>query len=399
VRLCVYSDYPYQRLPEGISASRSFALFINEVGNHLGGVVLMGRLDPSAPAMRHPVAADSRFVALPYYESLARPLDVLRTTLGSLRRCWRALDDIDCIWIMGPHPFAIAFAALAVSRRKRVALGVRQNWPAYIRRRRPGRPGLWVAAGLMEAAFRGLALLFPVVAVGPDLARRYRHARPVLEVTVSLVDEGDIVPPEDAMRRAYDQELRLLSVGRLEEDKNPLLLADVLARLREIDSRWRLIVCGEGRMEAELQGRLRGLGLTQFSELRGYVPFGPDLMAVYRTSHAFLHASWTEGLPQVLLEAFAAGLPVIATDVGGVRDAVNGRVRLIPPNDVDAAARELTAIVRERKLRAALIRAGHEYVRSRTLSREAGRVAELLTEGTAVARESADLPQPGHISA
>ena len=52
---------------------------------------------------------------------------------------------------------------------------------------------------------------------------------------------------------------------------------------------------------------------------------------------------------------------------------------MIPPNDVDAAARELAAIARDRKLRATLIRAGHEYVRSRTLSREAGRVAEFLT--------------------
>ena len=168
-------------------------------------------------------------------------------------------------------------------------------------------------------------------------------------------------------------------MGRIEEEKNPLLLADVLARLHEIDPRWRLIVCGEGPLEGQLQRRLDALGVARFSELRGYVPFGPDLLALYGASHAFLHSSWTEGLPQVLFEAFALGLPTIATDVGGVRDALNGRVRLIPPNDADAAARELTAVARDPNLRAALIGAGHEYVRSRTLSREAGRVAELFT--------------------
>jgi glycosyltransferase involved in cell wall biosynthesis len=379
VRLCVYSDYPYQRLPEGISASLSFAEFINEVGNRLGGVVLMGRLDPSASAMRHSVASHSRFVPLPYYESLTRPLPVLRAVIGSVRRCWRTLDEVDCIWLFGPHPFAIAFAAIAALRSKRVTLGVRQNWPMYIRKRHPRRPDLWVVARMMEAAFRALAFLCPVVAVGPELARRYRHARPLLEVAVSLVDEEDIVPPEEAMRRRYDGELRLLSVGRIEEEKNPLLLADVLARLREIDPRWRLIVCGEGSLERQLQRRLDSLGVAQFSELRGYVPFGPDLLALYGASHAFLHSSWTEGLPQVLFEAFALGLPTIATDVGGVRDAVNGRVRLIPPNDADAAARELTAVAEDPKLRATLIKGGHEYIRARTLSREAGRVAELFT--------------------
>jgi glycosyltransferase involved in cell wall biosynthesis len=378
VRLCVYSDYPYQRLPEGISASPSFALFINEVGNRLGGVVLMGRLDPSASAMRHPVASHSRFVPLPYYESLTRPLPVLRAVIGSVRRCWRTLDEVDCIWLFGPHPFAIAFAAIAALRRKRVTLGVRQNWPMYVRKRHPRRPDLWVVARMMEAAFRALAFFCPVVVVGPELARRYQHARPLLEVAVSLVDEEDIVPPEEAMRRRYDGELRLLSVGRLEEEKNPLLLADVLARLREIDPRWRLIVCGEGSLEGQLQRRLDSLGVAQFSELRGYVPFGPDLLALYGASHAFLHSSWTEGLPQVLFEAFAQGLPTIATDVGGVRGAANGRVRLVPPNDADAAARELTAVAEDPKLRTTLIRGGHEYIRARTLSGEAGRVADLF---------------------
>jgi glycosyltransferase involved in cell wall biosynthesis len=378
VRLCVYADYPYQRLPEGISASLSFAVFINEVANRLGGVVLMGRLDPSVSTMRHPVVPHSRFVALPYYESLTRPLAVLRAIAGSLRRCWRTLDEVDCVWLFGPHPFAIAFAAIAALRGKRVILGVRQNWPVYIRKRHPRRPDLWVAARLMEAVFRALAFLCPVVAVGPDLARRYRHARPLLQVSVSLVGEEDIVPPEEAMRRRYDRELRLLSVGRIEEEKNPLLLADVLARLHQIDPRWRLIVCGEGPLEGQLQRRLHALGVARFSELRGYVPFGPDLLALYGASHAFLHSSWTEGLPQVLFEAFALGLPTIATDVGGVRDAVNGRVRLIPPNDADAAARELTAVAGDPKLRSTLIRAGYEYVRSRTLSREAGRVVDLF---------------------
>ena len=379
MRLCVYTDYPYQRLPEGLSASLSFALFINEVGSHLGGVVLMGRLDPSVSAMRHPVAPHSRFVALPYYKSLTRPLAVLRAVAGSLRQCWRTLDDVDCMWLFGPHPFAIAFAAIAALRRRRVVLGVRQNWPMYVRRRHPGRPDLWAAARLMEAVFRGLALVCPVVVVGPELARRYRHARLLLEIAVSLVNQEDIVQPEDAMRRRYDQELRLLSVGRIEEEKNPLLLADVLARLHEIDPRWRLIVCGEGPLEGELRRRLDSLGLARFSELRGYVPLGADLLALYRTSHAFLHSSWTEGLPQVLFEAFALGLPTIATDVGGVRDAVDGRARLIPPNDADAAVRELTAVARDPNLRATLIAAGHAYVRSRTLSREAGRVAGFFT--------------------
>jgi glycosyltransferase involved in cell wall biosynthesis len=48
------------------------------------------------------------------------------------------------------------------------------------------------------------------------------------------------------------------------------------------------------------------------------------MRAAYRSSHFLLHTSWTEGLPKVLIEAFAAVLPVVATDVGGIREAVGG---------------------------------------------------------------------------
>src|SRR5204862_2149405 len=176
-------------------------------------------------------------------------------------------------------------------------------------------------------------------------------ARSLLEVTVSLVDEDNLVPAEAALKRSYRDELRVISVGRLEVEKNPLLLADVLARLLDDDDRWRLTVCGEGGMQPALEDRLRELGVAERADLLGYVPFGPDLWALYRDSHALLHVSWTEGLPQVLVEAFAAGLPVVATDVGGVAAAVGGAARLVPPGDPGAAASELRAIAADGALR------------------------------------------------
>ena len=48
-------------------------------------------------------------------------------------------------------------------------------------------------------------------------------------------------------------------------------------------------------------------------DLRGYLPLDGGLLDLYRGADALLHVSWTEGVPQVLLEAFAAGLPVVAT--------------------------------------------------------------------------------------
>jgi glycosyltransferase involved in cell wall biosynthesis len=359
-------------------AERAFALFLARLARQFDRFLVIGREDPASARARYAVGSDAEFVPLPFYPSLADPRAVLRASSRGVARFWRALGEVDCVWLLGPHPLATLFAILATIRRKRVVLGVRQDTRAYVRSRHPHRRSLHLAGAVLDALWRALARRYPLVAVGPEIAARYASAKTMLEITVSLVDEGDVVSPSVALRRSYDGELRALSVGRLEAEKNPLLLADVLGRLRRSSDRWRLTVCGEGEMRSALEARLRELDAEDQAELVGYVPFGPPLAALYRQSHALLHVSWTEGLPQVLVEAFAAGLPVVATDVGGVASAVGDAVHLVPPGDPDAAASALETIASDRSRRECLIRSGHDYVTAHTASVEVSRVAAFM---------------------
>ncbi len=375
MRLAVYTDYAYHRVAGEVFAERAFALFLGRLAGELDRLVLVGREAPEATRARYAVGPGVELVSLPYYPRLSEPWAVLRASIQSLRRFWEALPQVDGVWLLGPHPLAIAFAALAAARRKRITLGVRQDTRAYVGSRHPGRRLLGLVAAALDAAWRALSRRFPVVVVGPQIAAQYASARSLLEINVSLVDDRDLVPVKEALRRSYDAELRVISVGRLEEEKNPLLLADVLAELRADGDRWRLALCGEGSMQPALESRLRELGVADRAEVLGYVPFGPRLLDLYRQSHALLHVSWTEGLPQILVEAFAAGLPVVATDVGGVAAAVGGAVRLIPPGDAVAAADELRRVAGDGPLRETLIRAGHAYAAERTASAEVRRVA------------------------
>jgi glycosyltransferase involved in cell wall biosynthesis len=379
VRIAVYTDYPYHRIGEEIYAERAFALFLGRLRGHFDRLLLAGRLAPASDQARYPVGEGVELLGLPYYPSLAQPLRALPHMGRGLAIFWRALDDVDCVWLLGPHPLAVAFALLALLRRRRVVLGVRQDMPAYVRSRRPGQWALILAALALEGAWRLLARFLPVVVVGPELARRYRASRRLHEVIVSLVEEGDLVPLRLAERRAYDGELRVLSVGRLDAEKNPLLLADILARLEQDgDRRWRLVVCGEGTLADELRRRLEELGLAERAELRGYVPFGEELFELYRSSHLLLHVSLTEGMPQVLVEALAAGLPVVATDVGGIGGAVGGAVALIPPADVEAAAAALRALAADSERRRDQLAAGHAWAAAHTAEREVQRLASFL---------------------
>ena len=376
MRLAIYNDDVYRPHEGVLWTDRTFPIFMAELRHHADRLVILGRLDPTGGRWHFRLPEDLEFVALPHYPSLSNPVAVIRSAMASCTRFWSVLDEVDVVWLLGPHPLGFLFAAMARLRRKRVALGVRQELRQYALRRHPARRWLHAVAGGLEAGWRLLARRLPVIVVGSELARQYGRSRRILELTVSVVRESDLAPPEVMERRSYDGDLRVLSVGRLDEEKNPLLLAEILARLSRDGRRWRLVVCGTGPMEADLARRLEDLGVADRAELRGYVPVDGGLLELYRESHAFLHVSWTEGVPQILFECFASRLPIVATAVGGVPEAVGPAALLIPPGDTEAAAEALERVTSDAELRGGLVKDG--LARVRTFESEARRVADFL---------------------
>ncbi len=376
MRLAVYTDYVYRQVGDTIRAERAFALFVAALAPKTERLRLIGRLAPGDGESRYALPPGIELASLPHYGSLADGPAALSSLARSLRRAWRALDDIDVVWVLGPFPHAVLIAFVALCRRRPIVLGVRQDWPSYVRMRRPERRWMHWSADALEWIWRSLARRLPVVAVGPELTVKYGRAPAVLDLVVSLVPAAEV--ERTPRSRDYDAELHILSVGRLDQEKNPLLLADVLALLHRHDRRWRLRVCGEGDLAGALENRLAELGLAEHAELLGYVPIGEDLFDLYRSSHAFLHVSWTEGFPQVLVEAFACGLPVVATDVGGVRGGVGPAALLVGPGDPQAAADALERVAHDADLRAQLTRDGRDRASGLTLEAQIERLVAFL---------------------
>ncbi len=382
MRLVVFTDYVYRELDGAVHGERAFALFLGALSERCE-VTIVGRLDPEPGPAYYPLPASVRFIALPHYRALTQPLSVASSLIRSLARFWHAMDEADAAWLLGPYPHAVAFALLTRIRGRPLVLGVRQDFPRYVRSRRPGRRWMHVAADALELAWRGLARRSPVVAVGEELTRNYAHAPATLTIAVSLISARDVEAGSRAATRRYDGELTALSVGRIDAEKNPLLLAEALATLHRSEARWRLLVCGEGPLSGHLAARLEQVGLAGCARLQGYVPIDGGLLDLYRSSHAFLHVSLTEGMPQVLIEAFASGLPVVATAVGGVPEAAGDAALLIPPNDARAAAAALARIARDAGLRRRLITAGLERARRHTIEHETARVVEFIVQHSA----------------
>jgi glycosyltransferase involved in cell wall biosynthesis len=104
-------------------------------------------------------------------------------------------------------------------------------------------------------------------------------------------------------------------------------------------------------------------------------------MERYRRSHVFMHVSWTEGFPQVLIEAFAAGLPSVATAVGGVPGAVGDAALLVAPGDAAAAVSAAQRIAADVELREGLIAAGLATARAHTVELEVRRLVAFIRTG------------------
>jgi len=130
-----------------------------------------------------------------------------------------------------------------------------------------------------------------------------------------------------------------------------------------------LTIAGEGPMLRELQELTRKLKIANHVNLPGFV--APErLREIYYASHIFLHPSETgsdgnqEGIPNSMLEAMATGLPVFATDHGGIPEAIENGISgiLVPERDHEALSRALVESVKDRQLLERLARSGAQAV-------------------------------------
>ena len=154
-----------------------------------------------------------------------------------------------------------------------------------------------------------------------------------------------------AARRGLDlaeSDRLIIYVGRFVEAKGLAELIEAFKMLSHRDARYRLALVGDGAMRAQLSGMIARAGLGTKVILTGGLP--PAAVAEWiGAADVLTLPSWSEGYPNVVVEAIACGRPVVATDVGGTREIVNQTNGImIPPRNADALCSALeSAIQRE----------------------------------------------------
>lgn len=155
-----------------------------------------------------------------------------------------------------------------------------------------------------------------------------------------------------------------LCVGRLEPQKDHATLLRAIAILNSAGHRSHLFIVGRGALEAEIRGMIVELGLAGDVTVLGQ---REDVASLMRACDALVLPSRWEGLPNVVMEALAVGLPVVATAVGGTPELIeDGTTGLLaPPSDAAAlAGRMATLMTMASEARTAMIEAGHDHLRN-----------------------------------
>jgi glycosyltransferase involved in cell wall biosynthesis len=153
-------------------------------------------------------------------------------------------------------------------------------------------------------------------------------------------------------------------IGRLSPEKGHTLFLHALSQVVEIIPETKAVFVGEGKEAEQLEIMVRAKGLADRVTFAGYQA---EISSIYSALDLVVIPSLSEGLPNVLLEAFLHRRPVVGTAVGGIPDVMQGELSrwLVPPGDAGALADAIIRALRCSTLRAETAETGNQRVREK----------------------------------
>jgi glycosyltransferase involved in cell wall biosynthesis/predicted metal-dependent phosphoesterase TrpH len=318
---------------------------------------------------------------MPFYEGMSIGVPGLPDMVETL-----AEGCYDLIHVTAPGPAGVAATLLSRITGVPLLASYHTELAAYAGMR-SGDGGVEAIARGALAAFYGApeAVLSPspaadrsLIDLGTKPERIGRWERGV---------DSDRFDPAKADRDAYPGEVKVLYAGRLTREKGVDLLADSFLRARRSDPRLHLLLAGGGPEEGELRARL-----GEHATFLGWLG-GEELARAYASADVFLFCSSTDTYGQVILEAAASGLPVVAVAEGGpaalVENRHTGLLCRPDPDHLAGALLQLTSspLLRQR-LGAAAVQAARERSWQRALDQLASGYLRALDARATASRQA-----------
>lgn len=374
----------------------SFARYVDSLAPYFEKVVLCVPVFDKPPASGSRVrSANVSLAPLPYFPGPRQFYPMLPSVHGRLR-AW--VDQCDLVHLRVPSPAAIFAFRIARAQSKKVFLLVVGDYEALLphlgyRGIKKALFGAYV--GFEEWALRHMTNRALTFANGAALREKHEaQGARVIETKTTTLSDGDFATRTDT---CVDTDIRLLTVSRIDPRKGlralPPLVANLVAEGVNVTSDIvgpTIGLIGDSERDAiEADAQRAGVG----DRVRLPGPIALDrLMPLYRGYDIFvLPTKPGEGIPRVLLEAMAAGLPIVTTRVSGISSLIaheeNGLlVDEASPEQLVSAVRKL---IDTPELRQRLIAGGYATARAYTLERQAARMMTAVNEAFGLDRSTA----------
>jgi len=211
---------------------------------------------------------------------------------------------------------------------------------------------------MLNDYYRRLEKVLPfcteVAALSPRLAAEWSVRFPFLRSVsvLPLMIDGSEKPPLRSTPATNSRKTVFGFAARLEEGKGPLLLLDALAKVNGEHPLAVAKIAGTGPQLPEAKARVRELGLADACEFVGHYSEPRTRSAFMRSLDVFVLPSFAEGTPNSIIEAMAHGVPVIASNVGGIPDIIDADSGiLVPSGDAGALADAMMTLTRDHERR------------------------------------------------
>lgn len=326
---------------------------------------------------------DISVLPLPGWKDMPTSLLRLPFCLRSILRNARSLvRQSDLIWIRIPSAVAFFFWWLARKNRKPLIIHVAGN--ILLTPRPPKYKGLRLFAArilsrVLHLLTRWMIHYGIILVAGGELQKLLSTPlHPAYLFDDTLISQKDLKPAKKTMGQAKE----ILFVGRFDYGKGIEILIEVMALLSNEFPDIKLKMAGDGVLFETIRRKVEERKLKKHVKLLGFVPSTGPLQGLYKKADILVLPSDTypEGFPRVILEAWAAGIPLVTTRLAGipyrVRDEQNGL--MVTPGDRNELANALRRLITNEKLRYRIAEGGCQTVRRLTFEHQVYLIKGLL---------------------
>lgn len=301
-------------------------------------------------------------VRIPSRKVMFDPEDRLMA-YGSIRRLAKALGEKQFDLVHIQTPFVAHYAAVSLAKRLKLPMVVTYHtfFEEYLYHYIPFLPAAWLKGFARRFSRKQCNDVDAVVVPSSAMAQTLEAYG--VEKPMHIIPTGI---PERMFENGRRQEFRkkhgiaedapvMLFVGRVAFEKNIGFLLEATDIARKTIPGIMLIVAGEGPALKTIEKQIKSMRLESNAMLIGYMDRETQLRDCYSAADAFVFASRTETQGLVLLEAMAAGLPVISTAHMGTRDILKqGSGSVVPEDHPESFSEEMVRVMSDEKLRARL---------------------------------------------